>query len=446
MPSPEIAPKTQPRRSWLFPCLSLLGVAVLSYLLGAAGPFFDLPSADFLHRAFLGARAWYEQRQTLPPDSDQDLPRSRIGKIDIPDKTFDGFTLYTAAGWTSTTNSHAFLINMRGDVVHTWAIPFSKVWPAPAHLQHRVYDSKVSFFSCHLYPNGDLLVVFHGLEPPIRGYGLVKLDKDSNVLWRYSAQIHHDVDVGEDGTIYAIQHELIHDIPKEFDFLPTPCLVDSLVILSPEGKDLRKPISVLEAFRNSPYSQLIAPSPERPPPGADMTREDVLHTNSVMVLTRELAPKFSPLFKAGQVLISVRDMHTIAVLDPERGSVVWAARGPWRLQHDAQFLGNGHLLLFDNFGSRKGSRVLEYDPQTQAFPWSYAGENGSSFSSPTRGMAQRLPNGNTLLVDSLGQTIFEVTNNKEVVWSCSCDAFINLGRRYSPDQLHFLKGDQRARP
>ena len=28
------------------------------------------------------------------------------------------------------------------------------------------------------------------------GYGLVKLDKDSNILWSYPAGVHHDVDVG----------------------------------------------------------------------------------------------------------------------------------------------------------------------------------------------------------------------------------------------------------
>jgi hypothetical protein len=165
----------------------------------------------------------------------------------------------------------------------------------------------------------------------------------------------------------------------------------------------------------------------------------------VQVLRRELAPKF-PLFKPGQVLISLRNLDTLAVLDPKRGSVVWAARGPWRRQHDSQFLDNGHLLLFDNLGSTAGSRVLEYDPQTQALPWSYAGENRAPFVSEEGGMGQRLPNGNTLIVNSQGHNLFEVTRSKEVVWSCSFDGYIHVGKRFSPDELHFLKGGQRARP
>jgi hypothetical protein len=62
-------------------------------------------------------------------------------------------------------------------------------------------------------------------------------------------------------------------------------------------------------------------------------------------------------------------------------------------------------------------------------------------------MSQRLPGGNTLIANSEGGEILEVTQSKEVVWSFSVKGvFITSARRYSPDQLHFLKGDQRARP
>jgi hypothetical protein len=61
-------------------------------------------------------------------------------------------------------------------------------------------------------------------------------------------------------------------------------------------------------------------------------------------------------------------------------------------------------------------------------------------------MAQRLPNGNTLIVNSDGGEAFEVTLGDEVVWSCSCGVELKRARRYTPDQLPFLKGDQRARP
>ena len=121
------------------------------------------------------------------------------------------------------------------------------------------------------------------------------------------------------------------------------------------------------------------------------------------------------------------------MIDPETGSVVWAEHGPWIGQHDAQFLNNGHLLVFDNKGAASGSRVLELDPQTQAFPWSYPGESDPAFFSNERGECQRLPNGNTLIVVSAAGQILEVTPSHEVAWTCFLNSFVSTARRYAPN-------------
>jgi hypothetical protein len=132
-------------------------------------------------------------------------------------------------------------------------------------------------------------------------------------------------------------------------------------MLSPEGKLLREPISILDAILNSQYSTLLSPletslkAKEKLPVNNEAARlllmqQDVLHTNSVNVLSKAVAPKF-PEFKAGQVLLSMRSLQAMIVLDPTNSSVGWGACGPWHYQHDAQFLDNGNLLLFDNIGS-----------------------------------------------------------------------------------------------
>jgi hypothetical protein len=449
--------KPASRRRIVSSWLSILGLMSLCYLLGAAAMFFELPTSDFLSKAFIGARSWNEQRQIATPTPEQESHAVTTVTINQPAKTFAGFTLYACAS-ADASNTQVFLMNMRGEVVHKWEIPFSMVWPDPRHLPGRVQDFLVCIFACHLYPNGDLLVVFHGLEHYVNGYGLAKLDKASKVIWKYPANVHHDVDVGEDGTIYAIQHQMVDDMPKGLEFIQTPTRLDYLVMLTSEGKPKKKPISILEAFRDSPYSALLASLDRRgvkdkKPTGLTGARfdavvltQDVLHANFVTVLRRDLASKF-PAFKAGQVLISLRHLDSIAVMDVEKGSIVWAARGPWQGQHDPQFLDNGHLLLFDNRSLPRGSRVLEYDPQTLAIPWSYPGVDGTAFYSSERGMCQRLPNGNTLIVNSEGGELFEVTQAKAIVWSFSMkNRFINYARRYSPDQLHFLTDAQRARP
>jgi hypothetical protein len=437
---------TPPRQRKLFSSLvSIFGVAALSFLLGAAVMYFDLPSSGFLNKAFIGARAWEERRQLFSRVV-EDKPGLVHSETRIPETAFQGYTLCTFASMTKS-GTQAVLLNMKGETVHQWTTSFSKVWDKAPHLPDPVRDSLVCFFGCHLYPNGDLVIVFHGLENNSNGYGLAKLDKDSNILWKYSARVHHDVDVGEDGTIYAVKHEVVKDMPKGLEKIPTPCLVDYLVMLSPDGKELKQPISILEALRDSGYSLLLSSLLEGPPrrnatPGVPL---DMFHTNCVRVLRQSLAPRF-PFLKPGQVLISMRELDALAALDPQSGSMVWAATGPWRRQHDPQFLDNGNLLIFDNRGLPKRSRVLEYDPKTQAFPWSYSGPSKGSFFTSERGMSQRLPNGNTLIVNSEGKEILEVSPTKEVVRSSTFDSFICSARRFSPDQVPFLKGKPSTHP
>jgi hypothetical protein len=192
------------------------------------------------------------------------------------------------------------------------------------------------------------------------------------------------------------------------------------------------------------------------PPHSAM-KGDLLHPNSVKVLSKALATKF-PLFKAGQVVISVRNINTLAVVDLHTHRVAWAGRGIWRIQHDAEFLDNGHLLLYDNLGLMGASRILEYDPLTQAVPWVCGNDDAISFQARDRGMKQRLPNGNTLIVEPDSRRLLEVTRDKELVWECICpldpDApgqssrvhAVTGARRYSPGELTFLPVGARARP
>jgi len=456
-----------PHLGKVFACLSILGLAGLSYLFGAAVMFFDLPSHDFLYQAFTGSKAWHERGNPVvtpfvPPEDD--LPDGIT--IDRPSQTFDGFTLFT-----TTQGARATLLDMQGRVIHQWELPFSQAWPRPPHIQAPVRDEQIHWFRCHLFPNGDLLAIYQVETDTPCGYGLVKLNRDSKLLWKYDGRVHHDLHVDDKGTIYTLTHQLKRKAPVGLDYLPTPYVSDSLVILSPDGQELAS-VSIEEAFRDSAYTILVSTAIAEqavPKDRATITssfdailqpagsKGDLFHTNSVKVLSPALAGKF-PLFQAGQILISLRSLNIIAVLDVSKRAVVWAALGPWRIQHDAEFLDNGHLLLFDNHGWTKGCRVIEYDPMTQAMPWVYSAADADPFHASFRGMKQRLPNGNTLIVDPEVRRLFEVTRDKEIVWENFCRLppappnqparahQITSARRYSADELTFLKGVARARP
>jgi hypothetical protein len=114
----------------------------------------------------------------------------------------------------------------------------------------------------------------------------------------------------------------------------------------------------------------------------------------------------------------LRNINTIAVIDPKTDRTKWALTGPFAKQHDADWLPNGNIMVFDNAGGDPTcgrSRILEIDPRSQAVVWSYAGCEGPTFDSYIRGM-QQLPNGNLLVTEATGGRAFEVTREGRIVW------------------------------
>jgi hypothetical protein len=263
-----------------------------------------------------------------------------------------------------------------------------------------------------MYPNGDLLAIYEGVGDTPYGYGLVKLDRNSNVLWKYLEPVHHDLDITPDGRIVTLIQKIRKNDIGRPNLLRPPRLDDFLVVLSPEGEELVR-IPLLEALLSSPYARLLDLVPFYSVP-----KGDILHANAVEYVDAGKAAAFG-VAKPGQVLVSLREIGTLVLLDLERKEVVWAMRGPWIGQHDPHLLSNGHILLFDNngqLGDEGRSRVIEVDPKSGAIVWSYAGMPGAPLESVIRSEQQRLPNGNTLISESDGGRLIEVAPDGSVVW------------------------------
>src|SRR5262245_60945387 len=109
------------QRNILASFLSLLGVASLSFLLGAVVVFFDLPPSSFLRRAFIGGITWHEHKAASTSVEEQS-PALTVGQIASAGKTSDGFTLCMFGK-----GSLAVLIDRHGEMVHQWHVPFSEL-------------------------------------------------------------------------------------------------------------------------------------------------------------------------------------------------------------------------------------------------------------------------------------------------------------------------------
>jgi len=306
------------------------------------------------------------------------------------ERSFRGLNLYASAH-----ASVACLMDMEGEILHEWRYEFSRVWPdfEPGRLTSM--PGTTYWRRVHLYENGDLLAIHEGI-------GVLKLDKSSKLLWSNQCNAHHDLDVTDDGTIFVLTRKA-HVVPRWYESLPI--LEDFVTMLSPDGQVVRD-ISVLECFENSEYAPVLRNMPEY---------GDVFHTNTLAVLDGRHEER-SSVFRRGNVLVSVRELDIVAIIDLEQRAVVWATTGMWSRQHEPILLDNGNMLLFDNLGRPERSRVLEFDPFTHEIVWSYGSDDGEPLYSRECGANSRLPNGNTLIIESENGRALEVTHDKAIVW------------------------------
>jgi len=426
------------------------------FICGAVAVRFELFPYGYLKNAFDAADALLvrEKGDKVPfalgakPLHPEDWASPAVRQPDLsgverykPDQSFFGYTVYTpvAPGFP------VRLIDMAGNTVHEWHLPTAELAGPRDDGMGLAPGEKITIAYPRVMPNGDLLLVL-GVPPFYTpwGMGIVKLDKDSRLIWKYLKQAHHDLDVAPDGRIYALLHTVIRKPWPGLERIQTPFIDDQVVVLDDKGNELSV-VSVLEAIQGSKYESILQfADPNRP-------KGDLLHVNSVTYLNQQAAAIF-PGAEEGDVLLSLRQIGVIAVMNIKKRSIVWALKGPWHMQHDPDILSNGNLLIFDNRGDVKndgGSRVIEFNPQTMEIVWQYPDDTGERLYTSIYGSQQRLPNGNTLISESNNGRILEVTKAGEVVWEYHVPEQRTSGRgnevatvvfshRFAPGELEFL--------
>lgn len=304
-----------------------------------------------------------------------------------------GFNLYTIGHADA-----AFLIDETGALIHEWTLPRDQIWwDSPLAERQRF----VGIRSAVVLPDLSLLAIYDYL-------GLIRLDRNSNPVWIVRNGAHHDFWLTPDHQIYLLSHRL-EEIPE---IRPGhPVVVDTVTVLDMSGRTTAE-YSLVELMQNSPFSFLL-------PAVNDLETDvpvDLLHTNSIQVFDGSLASLDPRLFAKGNVLLSLRNISTLIIADLEASEVLWVW-GPSNIsfQHSARLLATGTILLFDN--GLDWSTVLEIDPLNFDRIWSWQGAGATRLNSRIYGSCRRLPNGNTLIVDSMQARAFEVTSDGNLVWS-----------------------------
>jgi hypothetical protein len=309
-----------------------------------------------------------------------------------PDRAFPGFTLFAPF---SNTNKTVYLIDLQGNVIHSWDMPYP---PFYGYLTDRG-----TLFCNGKIPNPSYV----GRAPYMCGAAL-EADWKGQVLWEVHHPDHtHDGIRLRNGNVLLICKKPLPDpiVPQvrggrsgtEID--NSKMIGDYLVEMTTDGKTVWE-----------------WQSWEHLDPVADGITA-VQDNREVWTLANGVSE-----MPDGNILLSFRHISTVVMIDRRTGEIYWKLSAPpLSGQHAPTILPNGHILLFDNGPHRLDnaflfSRVLEIDPATKDIVWKYQETRVTNFFSPFISNAQRLPNGNTLINEGWFGRFFEVTPEGAVVW------------------------------
>lgn len=342
------------------------------------------------------------------------------------DHTADDGALVLLAGFFDGENQ-ARLIERDGTVVRAWSLDYFEHFPDPAARP------------CDL--RGPLFVDTHGALVTPRGElvfnyeycGTLKLDACGEVIWALDRNGHHSVVRAERGGYWLLGRKewLASEAPDRFPPFSTPAtdatiLEDTIVRIGEDGEVLDE-ISIPEVMRANGLEALLTANGEDFNAFA-VTRTELVHANKVAELASAVADSY-PLFAAGDLAISMRELNLVMVIDPETETVKWHQTGPWLRQHDPEFRPDGRLSIFNNnvyrsayiadqtvLSTPRKTNIIAIDPVTRRTEVLFGERPGQEMLSVIRGQHELLADDGILITEFDAGRVLEVAADGRIVW------------------------------
>lgn len=357
-----------------------------------------------------GAAVW-ERIRGVPPDSDPVVYR-KTGARSLARDSAGGGPTAVASNWKDLGWEPALrILGEDGRVLHQWRTDPTEIFPEFGNplAALRGYDPP---FARQIYDDGDIVA---GMAN-----GLVRLGPCGEVRWTVSEPtFHHIGERDDEGTFWHPARRIERVEYPGIDGAPVQH--DLIIRVAEEDGEVLNEISVLEILYQNDLEELIF----KVNSGNLGAGGDLTHLNKVAPLRRSMASEY-PLFEAGDLLVSLRELHLVFVFDPDTGRVKWSTSDSLIRQHDPEFIGDGWIGVFDNHwdGTRRGtalggSRIVAYQPYTDSMKVLFPGDvadDAPGFYTQTSGAWQLLDDGNLLITESRAGRVFEVTPEGQTVW------------------------------
>ncbi|MFC1653079.1 aryl-sulfate sulfotransferase [Planctomycetota bacterium] len=334
-----------------------------------------------------------------------------------PSETHSGLTLFTPVG-----SKEVMLINMVGKRIHTWQMPLR-----PGAM-------------AELLDNGNLLYAGKVEKGPLAdfegaGGKIMEVDKAGKTIWEYDEPYqHHAFRRLENGNTLILKWV---KVPSDIAAKVQGGLAESELDGTMWGDAVQEITSDGKVAWEWVAHEHLDPEADSICPVC--SRQEWTHMTSVDVLGD------------GNILLNCMRTNNIIVVNKKTGDIEFRW-GKEELSHPngATVLNNGNYLIFDNGrhcgGEGQGfSRALELDPEEKKICWGYEEDPPHFFYSSFLGSCQRLPNGNTLLLEGTTGRMLEVNQKCEMVWEYvspdrfdspewgNNNAYVSSTRRYGLD-------------
>lgn len=287
----------------------------------------------------------------------------------------DGYLLVSAYDDT-VKNSVLYLYDLKEQKkIWQWVPDPAALLAATPSLQQRLGDNPhppLDPQHPYLLENGDVVFLV-----PQTGM-LARINQESEVVWTLDRTFHHSIERQSDGNF------LVPTSERPSDDVVEDC---AYAVVSPDGKVLEVH-SLRDILLRHGYEGLIY--------GVGPWENDVTHLNDVEPMRVSDA-----YVQEGDLAFSPRNISTVFLYRPREDRIIWLQTGPWRNQHDVDYLGDGKFSIFNNNLYRGKepepgtySNVLIYDAATgkteAALPAGFAALN---LLTPTQGLHRHLRNG-----------------------------------------------------
>lgn len=292
------------------------------------------------------------------------------------------------------------LYDGEGNEVHRWPVHYDL-------LDDEHKPQNVMLHGMEVFEDGSLVLTFDA------GNAIARIDACGKPMWTRKGSFHHSISRDGEGQLVTL-------------------LEEGIAWLDEDTGEITHQLDIVEDLAEYPGGDQRATFDIRTRTPDNTEQEvrylmDPFHPNDAEPLRAEMADAF-PMFEAGDVLISLRELNLVAVIDPQSGRMKWHRHGPWFKQHDPDFEPDGTISVFDNATGTGATRILSIRPGEDSVETLFSGSDEQPFYSWRRGKHQLLDDGNILLTEAEGGRVMEVDGNGEPVWQrhMAWDAESNL--------------------